>query len=70
MRVTKESEEISIYNRGVRALANLAQDKKNVQAIFNLEVPSFVANQLMVVQEEECQSTFCRALRFVETNWI
>lgn len=32
--------------------------------MFELEVPDFVANQLMVVQEEECQSTFIRAIRF------
>ncbi|XP_035824443.1 uncharacterized protein LOC101846199 isoform X2 [Aplysia californica] len=65
VRVAKASEEASIHNRAIRALANLAQERANCEAILDLEVPSFVANQLMVVQDVECQSTYCRALRLL-----
>ena len=54
------SEVSSIHNRGIRALANLAQDHRNCREMFDLELPAFVASQLMNSDEEECQSTYCR----------
>ncbi|GFO46528.1 leydig cell tumor 10 kda protein homolog [Plakobranchus ocellatus] len=61
---TLASEAESIQNRGIRALSNLAQVDGVVDELFNLEVPEFVADHLLVTANEECQVTYCRALCF------
>ncbi|KAH9525508.1 hypothetical protein Btru_001582 [Bulinus truncatus] len=64
-RVTLTSEEESVHNRGVRALANLAQESNHCDTITEMEVPEFVAKRLMETKDEECRITYIRALRLL-----
>ncbi|KAI8749291.1 armadillo repeat-containing protein 5 [Biomphalaria glabrata] len=64
-RVTLSSEQESIHNRGIRALANLAQEANHCDKITDLEVPEFVAKCLMTTEDEECRTTYIRALRLM-----